>query len=788
MEGFTHSLLQKQTKNFAGYGNGAAQALGMAGHMDEDTASLLWDVPCSPNAGTWNLNERVVGGHSLVAFGVGRRLMIMSKQSFSVLHVSSEMLAEVQAVAWSGATALPPKAAQAGKHSEAGEKPLTYGIVAAGCSLCVRLIVAEGASAREAFPFSWKPLATISLAAAQGESPSGMHLAVRAQEGLMAVSDGCGLRVWRIPEASTAPGALPLTDPPVWVPTIREKDKGRRPVLHSAFSTGSHMLSWVEAGISEVRILALNFPQPDDDDDTDGPTQVQKEVMALEERLPECMRRNWRGFPLEGRSKEVGRREWAIGVGKPCIQVAWAKAHHFASMPETRTLLAMREDFRIMVLLICVAGRERRLGTMLLSGLCSSIHLPPESGPYRAWWTRESASRHAPASPAHNPQKVKEIKDALGGRELHTDCEEQDWWSSIQQSVVNVDQTVPDWLSGLKQKQSPKRSHVMVHPPVRDDKDWIVCVGRDGKAIVCSLNFHLQKGVLDPDHNQVQIVQTLQLVAAGAHTSADWCLVASSLSVASPNASGLPHVDGGAPAFVNLMTIGQSWAKTRRSLVLLKLDLGTEVAVEEQHYVAHTEVLACVAAHSTQQYVATCSVSGEALIWRCDEAPASCWGPPLVCAASLKGAFRCLAWSPALERSVGLWDAGLLWALTTDGSAVEGFCVEGAGRERAGKSIGSVCRLELPKGVQAEDWTPGSSRTAVCCHLRVTPLYWNKSHSSPSSRACDPKAVSPGDVLLPADVHLVTAVIGESFYFWMVGVILQIIISCAFLGLSHTGY
>jgi hypothetical protein len=78
------------------------------------------------------------------------------------------------------------------------------------------------------------------------------------------------------------------------------------------------------------------------------------------------------------------------------------------------------------------------------------------------------------------------------------------------------------------------------------------------------------------------------------------------------------------------------------SLTLARCSLYTYIGTHRLHKNIHFP------AHSTQLYVGTCSVSGEALIWRCDETPTSRCSPPLVCCASLRGTFTSIAWGPGV--------------------------------------------------------------------------------------------------------------------------------------------
>jgi hypothetical protein len=339
-----------------------------AGNPDE----LLWDIPCAPNAGTWNLAERTVGGYALLAMGVGSRLMIMSKESFAVLHVSGEMPSRVLSVAWSSAGSLRRKPSKIASNAE-GESAVSYGVVAAGCMTSVHLFVAEGASFRAAFPFKWSPLVTLTYGpqqiwqvGSQGRTTAwlGMHLTVRSQRGLVAAATPAGLYVWKILDSSSAGSEL-QTELPVWE---ARNDDGAHAVVHASFSSDCNVLAWALEDSHDIRLIVLPFPEKpaagtDIDDDGEcahtpvsrnQDDEAEQEIKTLEERLPECMRRAWSKAQSQnprarGSALEKSNREWSVYVGAPCTQVAWSNASHFTVVPEIRTLAALRKDNKIMV-------------------------------------------------------------------------------------------------------------------------------------------------------------------------------------------------------------------------------------------------------------------------------------------------------------------------------------------------------------------------------------------------------------------------------------------------------
>jgi len=61
--------------------NGGSHALGGEDGWEQN---LMWDIPSAPNNGRYCLAERFLGGHTLVAVGVGKRLMVMTKENFGV--------------------------------------------------------------------------------------------------------------------------------------------------------------------------------------------------------------------------------------------------------------------------------------------------------------------------------------------------------------------------------------------------------------------------------------------------------------------------------------------------------------------------------------------------------------------------------------------------------------------------------------------------------------------------------------------------------------------------------
>jgi hypothetical protein len=340
---------------------------------------LLWDIPCAPNAGTWNVAERTVGGYALLAMGVGSRLMIMSKESFGVLHVSNELPSQILSVAWSSAGALRRKPSKNSSNEE-GESAVSYGVVAAGCMTSVHLFVAEGASSRVPFPFNWLPLVTLTYGpqqiwqvGSQGRTAAwlGMHLIIRAQRGLVAAATPAGLYVWKILDSSERPGSESQADLPVWE---ARNDDGAHAVVHASFSPDCSVLAWALEDSHDIRIIALPFPEKaapgseKDDDDDEGQSHtpvgrdqdegVEQEIKTLEEKLPECMRRSWAKSQSQnprarGSAVEKSNREWSVYVGAPCTQVAWSKASHFTMVPEIRTLAALRKDNKIMVCAAC---------------------------------------------------------------------------------------------------------------------------------------------------------------------------------------------------------------------------------------------------------------------------------------------------------------------------------------------------------------------------------------------------------------------------------------------------
>jgi hypothetical protein len=360
-----------------------------AGEHTSEPRDLLWDITCAPNAGCWNVAERTVGGHALLAVGVGRRLMIMSKESFGVLHVTSEMPSEVVAVAWGSAGSLRRKRRKSSSANE-GESSVAYGVVAAGCMLSIDLFMAEGASPRTAFPFNWLPLA--SLTYGPQHSPqrgfhemsewSGMHLTVRSQKGYVAAATPVGLYVWKILDGSST-STETQSELPIWE---AKKQETSQAVVHASFSADCQMLVWVMEKSKDIRVLVLPFPEKQesaqekeedegnqDASDADGrelEQEAKREIRMLEERLPECMRSSrWRtksDGPLEGEAVELGDREWSVHVGAPCVLTAWSKASHFTSVPEIRTLVALRRDSKIMVRTYVCVMRKCEYGNRAL--------------------------------------------------------------------------------------------------------------------------------------------------------------------------------------------------------------------------------------------------------------------------------------------------------------------------------------------------------------------------------------------------------------------------------------
>jgi len=61
--------------------NGGSHAFGGEDGWEQN---LMWDIPSAPNNGRYCLAERFLGGHTLVAVGVGKRLMVMTKENFGV--------------------------------------------------------------------------------------------------------------------------------------------------------------------------------------------------------------------------------------------------------------------------------------------------------------------------------------------------------------------------------------------------------------------------------------------------------------------------------------------------------------------------------------------------------------------------------------------------------------------------------------------------------------------------------------------------------------------------------
>lgn len=481
-----------------------------------------------------------------------------------------------------------------------------------------------------------------------------MHIAVRLQAGLIAVSGvGKGMGVWRI---ELPPQTYSVKRPPEPVSKKTRPDWSSDTggnALHSSFSPDSQVLAWVVEESHEVHLLVLPIEDPPEAGEVPDPRMEwenrddEDEIKALEERLPKNMHRDFKWTSREasvGRAREVRKGEWAVNAGGACAQVAWSKASHFASVPD-RTLLVLRQDCTLMVLLCCVGGKERRKGPVVLAGLCCTFQLPSRHAAYQVWWLRESGNSHdthesLPRDPGENDFAPSSAEGSSHG----------DAWGGLQTS--NVDSGLPEWLSGFR-VSTPKRAHrkgasVSVQPPGKPDKDWVVCVGQDGTVLLCVVTFHLHRGEMDMKQNTIHIARTLKLQPRVGRDEGLLVLSSSFSLQAVPPRGGGGALEDDLPAGVHLLTVVESWGGSRRSLVHTELDPSGKTAVERNQYVAHCESIACVAAHSTRQYIATCTAKGEALVWHFEEGAGGGGSKqPLTCAALLDGSLKCLAWSPS---------------------------------------------------------------------------------------------------------------------------------------------
>jgi hypothetical protein len=82
--------------------------------------------------------------------------------------------------------------------------------------------------------------------------------------------------------------------------------------------------------------------------------------------------------------------------------------------------------------------------------------------------------------------------------------------------------------------------------------------------------------------------------------------------------------------------------------------------VEAVRYLGHVHPVRSICGHAIQPFVATCSHSGEVLIWRL----ATSGNIRLKTLAVAAEEYAAVAWSPPLDPDAALWDAALLWALS----------------------------------------------------------------------------------------------------------------------------
>lgn len=386
------------------------------------------------------------------------------------------------------------------------------------------------------------------------------------------------------------------------------------------------------------------------------------ELVALEEKLPENMRRDFKWTTLEasvGRARELRRGEWAVNAGGQCVQVAWSKASHFASVPD-RTLLVLKEDCSLMVMLCCIGGKDRRKGPVVLAGMCCKFQLPSEHAPYQVWWLRESGNSHdthekLPRDPGENEIRVAGGSNSKPRHDERMD--DGDWWGGLNAGLV--DSGVPEWLSGLKPRtpkgRALKRSNMVAIQPGMPDSDFVVCVGQDGTVLLCLATFHLHRGVMDEEHNHIRIERSMQLQPRPGLDSAPVVLSSSFALRADSSRGGISRSSSGnkvaTPTGINLLTVIESWGGTRRCLVHNEVNFDKGLAVERNQFISHCESVACVAAHSTRQYLATCTASGEALVWHYEEGAGGGGShrPPLSCCALLEGYFRAPIFIPSMH-------------------------------------------------------------------------------------------------------------------------------------------
>jgi len=775
---------------------------------------LLRPIPTSPNKGKATLSQGEYSGYPLVATAAGQRVVIFRRDAkLSPVQITKEFPGPVLAVAWRKYQGV-ATSGDSKRTSATPNRNALQGALAAACETEAIVFLPfkpsrSSASFSVNFPFQWSRAYRIPNGASE--------VAWSMSSGALAACSGNNVHLWQIPSIAPPNSPCSDIEIPAWsfalpepdaIPPLSRPLSPSPPTPCSATSSGaitkatcvaispdSVVVACAFGDVPQLHFRAVDPPKIDtrlspDEQQTEDEL-AEEDVAAFCKHLPPSMvggpkqsqsfgptspssakqfsasfgvrsppvtpadKRDSLGASFSGTMSsmkvDLAAKEFHGGavleLGGSVLSVKFAKAHHFKKLPGSNVVFALESNGNVKVILCCSTVTERKF--ICRATVCAVVKLPP--GPeYTVTWgllpeeSGESLAKTPMGLGAGNMNVSFRLKKAATGPQAKAQSGGDQWWAG---------------LAHHSHGKSSKKS-VQVAPQTTEmpDTDWLMCVGSDRTMLVYKIEMALRQGDVMLDQKSASFVFRVELDPCGDKT---WDEVVMCTSANVSNIAGgleaparLEGVSNDVqPGVVSLVTSACSMDGSRRWMSAWDVHLPTRKATRSAHYASHTDPVIGVAGHATQPFVASCSATGEAILWLCEFSYAA--AAALSHFAILQGTFGNLAWSPALATSEGVWQTGLLWGFALDGSCVQAFCVRPYMWEDQGTVLPADHTLSM--GVQEENDAEASGQASP-----------SVGHASGEPRHLRVVLESSKEETGEFDKQLIIAVIGASMHVWRV--------------------